>query len=326
MQIAFVGDFRYNIGPCNVNREIIRHKSNHVLHVNYTRRFGKFPDALIKILVSKVVVISGISRLNHFSIRAAKIMGKKTAYIMHGCAEFEAKLNGVTLSDADMRREREIMQYADLLLPVSKRYSQWVKRQYPQYAEKTDYWRPGVAEIHMDAESVVRQKNTISAAGGDLPLKRNMTVSNAIERLNGSVYLTVYGHAGDDVKSAGNRYTQWVGTVDHDLFLRELKGKEIFVVNSVIESFNISLVEALSCGCSILVSDKVGAAEIMCLTDQDIIYNPDDENELVEKIQYLLKNPNNRRIWEKLDWKSLGYDAAVKRLEQLCEKMAEAQG
>ena len=41
----------------------------------------------------------------------------------------------------------------------------------------------------------------------------------------------------------------------------------------------------------------------------------------------MIKKDNSKlRIWEKLDWKSLGYDTAVKRLEQLCKKLADTYG
>lgn len=324
MYIVFVGDNRYNRGPSNVNREIIRHKGKHVLHIDFTHRFGKILGVFAKTVIAKVVVVSGVSRFNCFSMKLAKKMGKKTVYIMHGCAEYEAMIDGRKVENAaGLQRERELLRYADLLLPVSEKYSNWIKLRYPQYADKTGHWQVGVESVTVGEDAGERQKNSVSASGGDWVLKKNAVIAEAVERLNGAVHLTVYGPFEDHDLVGRTPHTKWAGTVDHKQFLHELKSKELFVVNSVIESFNLSVMEALVCGCSILVSNNVGASGIMQLTDQDIIFDTDDVDEITEKMLYLLQHPNNRRIMQTIDWESLKHESAVRRLEEICETLAK---
>lgn len=323
MRYLLVGDYKGNNGPNNVNKQIIQHKSRKMMHVDFTKRFMKFPDTFLKLLVSKVVVVSGISRPGVIAIKAAKILGKKTAYIMHGCAVCEAEINGRVLSERDLRWERELLETADLLLPVSKRYSQWARKQFPQHAHKTSFWRFGV--VKYPYKNVEREDNSIVAAdGGDANLKNNRAVSNAVERLNGQIKMRVYGTINDLSVLSVNTHTEWLGKVPHDKYLDDLRKASVYIVNSRLESFNISVMEALSCGCSILMSTHVGASEILDLTENDMIFDVDDENEIANKIQYLLEHPNHKRIYSKLDWNQHSPEKAVRRLEQICEELGRS--
>lgn len=322
MFILFVGDTRYNLGPCNVNKEIIRHKSEQILAVDFSRRYYKALDLVMKMMKSKVTVVSGVSKFNSLAIRLSKLFRRKTVYIMHGCVEHESKIDGKPRSEEGLRLERELLESVDLILPVSRRYSEHVKKWYPQYEDKIHYWQVGVHELPADICVVEKQKNSLAAAGGDWLLKQNHVVSCAVEHLNGAATFTVFGPVEEKTVRNKNRNTHWMGSVDHDVFMDALRTKELFVVNSVIESFNISVMEALGCGCSVLISDHVGAADIMELTDRDVIVNTNDEEEIAEKIAYLLEHPNNHRIREAMNWPDLSYDAAVKRLEKICEQLA----
>lgn len=321
MQFLLVGDFRGNLGPTNVNKEIIRYKSSRFLHVDFSGRCRKYGDCLLKLIRSDVIVVSAPTPLGYYAVNLAKYLGKKTAYIMHGCAEYEAEINGITLPDADIRRERKLLECVDLLLPVSQKYSQWVKKQYPQHADKTSYWRLGIACFEQPMKNICCD-NRIAAAGGDKPLKRNRVLSDAVELLQGNACLDVYGSFNEYSVDKNNHHTRWRGALEHDRFLEELCRSKIFIVNSEIESFNISVVEALQCGCSILVSDHVGAAEIMNLTKEDLICDIHDPQEIARKIAFLLDHPNHDRICSNMDWNMLSYKNAVGQLEKICEDLA----
>lgn len=322
MYILFVGDTRSNLGPCNVNREIIHHKSKKFLAVNFSRRYYKALDLVLKTIISNVTVVSGISKFNSSAVKLSKLLGKKTVYIMHGCVEQEARIDGRSPSEAGLRYERKIMENVDLILPVSRRYSDNVKRWYPQFEGKIAYWQAGVNTLSTDFCDAEKEKNSVSAAGGDWFLKQNHVVSRAVERLNGEATFAVFGSVKETTVNKKHKYTQWMGSFNHDAFIEALRTKQLFVVNSVIESFNVSVMEALACGCSVLVSNNVGAADIMNLTDREIIFDTNDEEEIAEKIAYLLAHPNNRRIREAMNWTELSYDVAVRRLEDICTQLA----
>ena len=323
MKILFLGDDRENRGPSNVNRSIIQHKSKRILTVNHSLRLCKYLEALCKASVSQIIILSGVSKFNCIFLKIAKLLGKKTVYLMHGCAEYEATLDGRKENGNSFRKERDILKNADLLLPVSEKYSLWVKDRYPQYAEKTGYWQIGIPEISVDLSHVERQGNCVSAAGGDWVLKKNDIICEAVEKLKGTVHLTVFGNVQNPDRNTRQSYIEWAGNVEHTLFIESLKKQDLFIVNSAIESFCVSVMEALACGCSILVSNNVGASGLMQLKDQDIIFDTNDSDEIARKIEYILEHPNNQRIVDPIDWKYLRWSEAVKRLEDVCEALVK---
>lgn len=77
---------------------------------------------------------------------------------------------------------------------------------------------------------------------------------------------------------------------------------------------------------SILVTNVAGALELLNVTEQDVIYDPMDENEIAGKIDYLLQHPNNERLMKNLDFEKISYKAEVERLEQFCRKLSGKAG
>jgi len=147
-------------------------------------------------------------------------------------------------------------------------------------------------------------------------------VAQAIEKMNGRAKLEVYGLIHN---SAPEGYTQtaFLGIVPHDQYMQKMAEAELYVLNSVFESFSISTIEALLCGCSVLVSEAAGVTDLLELEESDIIHNPMDADEIEKKIEYLLKNPNNERLVSKLDLKAYSYEKTVERLTELCAELVQ---
>ena len=85
----------------------------------------------------------------------------------------------------------------------------------------------------------------------------------------------------------------------------------------------MTIFDALNSGCSILISDKAGATDLLDLQEMDIIYNPLDKEEIKEKLLYLLDNPNNERILAGLDYEELSFSKSVKKIQEYCEMLLE---
>ena len=88
------------------------------------------------------------------------------------------------------------------------------------------------------------------------------------------------------------------------------------MVNSTRESFGISPLEALACGCSLLVSRGTGICELLSLQEEDIIEDPLDTEKLKSKLLWIHSHPNHCR----LTLPRRSWDAAVTELAQLCER------
>ena len=133
----------------------------------------------------------------------------------------------------------------------------------------------------------------------------------------------VYGHLYHPDNLPKGKNVEFKGLVPQKQLYEEMKKSELYVLNSVYESFALSVFDALLCGCSILVTNVAGALELLDVTDHDVIYDPMNTDEIAEKIEYLLQHPNNERLMKKLDFDKISYKAEVKRLEQFCEMLCQ---
>lgn len=323
MRILFLGGTKTNSGPCNVNRGIIRNLSDSFCILSRQNKLQRLQEIFRKCLYSDVVVVSGVAIQNCVATGFAKMCRKKVVYIMHGCAEFEAQVNRQKIKEGSLRQEQFLLKNSDLLLPVSKKFQSWVCSRYPQYADKVKYLYNGIDKaILAEYGGIKKKKGSIAAAGADRGVKNNIVVAHAVEEMNGKANLTVYGAIYHEAPT-GFEHTKYIGRIPHEEYLRRLEGTELFVVNSVFETFSISAVEALCCGCSLLVSEIVGVTDLLELEECDIIQDPMNEEEIREKIEYLLEHPNNQRILDKLDIDEYSYAKQVERLEALCRELVE---
>ena len=318
----FLGGTDGNTGPSNVNRNIIANLTNSFRYVKSNNRYFKYIEAFYKMMLSEVIVISGISKLNSLIVSVAKKLNKKIIYIMHGCYEIETNLNGFQINDKSLRIEKNILELSDLILPVSKRYSEVIKNKYPQYKDKISYLYNGVSlELKKEYEKENRP-NDVIAVGGDRKLKNNLSVANAMNKIDQNKVLNVYGYIYEPDNLPKSDNICFHGLVTQNELYEKMRNTKLFVQNSIYEPFSLSIFDALICGCSILVSNIVGALDLLDVNDNDIIFNPFDEEEISKKIDYLLSNPNNKRILEKLDLNKLSYEQEVKKLEKRCNEIS----
>nr|WP_231925658.1 glycosyltransferase [Exiguobacterium sp. U13-1] len=138
------------------------------------------------------------------------------------------------------------------------------------------------------------------------------------------IKLIVLGSFGSDLDKISDYYfVECPGQVSHEEAYRYLKSADLFVQNSILESFNLATVEALISGCSILISKNVGAISILKgIQNQDIIFDNDDLEELTEKIKINLISSNNERILNSIDRNSTSYKFASTRLIKIIEEVS----
>ena len=322
MKILFFGTTKSNSGPSNVNNGIIRNFTASFWSVNSNNKYNQMIEALLKALVSNVVVVSGISKQGKILTKFAKFLKKRVVLIMHGCVAYEAVVNKQENCEAMVAQEKYLMEKADLLLPVSRKFRNWICERYPQYADKTKYLYNGVDKKMLEISSTdgERVRGSVAVTGADRGVKNNGIVSRAVESMAGKASLTVYGTVYHEIPTEFE-HTTYAGMISHADYIRRLQETELFVVNSIFESFSISAIEAVCCGCSVLISDIVGATDLLTLEESDIIHDPMNVQELREKIEYLLEHPNHERILASLDLDEYSYENSVKRLEQMCREL-----
>jgi glycosyltransferase involved in cell wall biosynthesis len=323
MKILFWGGICVNNGPGNINKGIVSNFTDSFLYAVGPNKYLELADALGKLICSDVVVVSGVSRQGAILVRAAKLLGKRSVYLMHGCAEQEYKLNGRKPDEKGLAHEACLMDKTDLILTVSQRYMHWVREVYPRYAEKVDYVYNGVnAEIFCRKATCRRNPREVAVCGGLAPLKNNLTVAKAVEALEGKASLSVYGYVRKPSVEA-YRFTEFAGKLENIKFLERLSQSGLFVLNSLLESFSSATLEALACGCSLLVSERAGVCDLLALEETDIIHDPMDVEEIRRKIEYLLEHPNHQRLYDAFDPEEWSFEKMVLRLEEKCRRLIQ---
>ena len=322
MKSLFWGGGKGNNGPNNVSNSYRMHLTESFVLVKSHHKYGELIEAVWKLLFSDCVVVSGVSRKGVLLVGIARIFGKKSLFIMHGCAEYECEINKVKCSRQALAQERYLLKHCTLLLPVSRKFMFWVRERYPRYAYKTQYLHNGIEKDLLPKGMVISKRpNTVIAAGGNGRLKCNHIVAQVVERMNGAAELEIYGGLSGNVQNS--RYVRYMGRVPNDVFYQKLAQRQLFVLNSVIESFSIATIEALICGCSVLVSEAAGVTDLLALEETDIIHDPMDQNEIRWKIEYLLAHPNNERILASLNVEEYSYPRQVQKLERICRELVE---
>lgn len=319
----FIGDINGEGGPQNVNKGITSNLSSNFIVVKGCNKVLRYLYALRHVINSKVVIISGLSGLGSISMKLAKILHKKTIYIMHGCYDIECQLNDNEPIQKYVQMERDILFNIDLILTVSKSFGDLISNEYPFCKGKISFLHNGVEKLEKPAVSFAKCKNKIIAVGGYRKVKNNIIVANAINNNPNLGNLVVYGTEYHPEIFVNTNRVQFKDRISQKKLYDEYMSSELYVLNSIYEPFALTVFEALNMGCSILVSHHVGAIELLNLTENDIIYDPMDEKEIATKINYILNNPNNERIVKSIDFASISYKAEAKKLEEICENLCK---
>lgn len=323
MKILFWGVTWEDNGPANINKGIVRCGAAPFVFVRSAGKYRRLLEALRGVAGADAVLVSGVGRQQCLLVAAGRLLRKKTVYLMHGCNEQEYRINACQPDRQALACEAFLLKKSHAILTVSRRYLHWFNAQYPQYAHKTDYVYNGVDRALFAAlPDVAKEPGTVAAAGGMSLRKNNAPVARAVEQLGGQAVLRIYGGEGGAL-AEDLRYTQWVGAVEHRRFLAELSRTAVFVLNSRQESFSIAALEALACGCSLLVSQCAGVSDLLALEESDIIRDPMDTEEIRRKIAALLACPNHRRLYEAFDAEKWSFEKMVLRLEEKCRALVQ---
>ena len=308
-----------NSGPSNVNKTIIEWSDEKLAYLTRNEKLHKLIETINHAYLSDVIIISGMcSRLAYEILMA---FHKKMVYLMHGDIEFENAVNKLGLSQGTLDMQRRIFKKADLILCVSESYSKWVKQKYPQYEFKISYLNNGI--VLKRRNPVKKEKLSIAVAGGNRPIKNNADVCRAIKILADkgvNCKLCVFGRMYPNCDPLpDNIDITYLGQLDGEEYYSALDSVDVFVMNSDVEPFGLTVADALNSRCSLLMSKNIGALSIMKCETCDIIGNNRDPVEIADKIVDLSVNPNSDRLFRSIDVSDVSPKSSYERLAQICE-------
>lgn len=326
MKNYFIGLQNLNVSPCFVNREIYPFLKKHGFKTHY-RKTGllKRLSSYFRILTSGDILISGIF-VHHTEIRLMRLLGKKYTYLMHGSAAMET---GVLHPI-----ERLVLENARQIVSVSAVHARMIRDQYPEYAHKVVEWFNGINweeldELRASYKDACRDPNKIILIGGGRTMKGNLEVCRAVEELNRekgmNLRIDVYGELLDDDLSPQIRALECVdyhSVVPREEILKRYAESTLFVANSLFDTFNLAVIEALGMGASVLFSKNVGVRDIIAArTDDDVIDDVTDIDEIKRKILNVLMQPNNARLLGSIDRETTSWQARAEQLRRYVDNM-----
>lgn len=326
-KILIIGDYYSKTGPALVTKYYIDNLKDEASYIRSTGKLSRFFEILFKVPKSSVLFISGHSKQNIYAMRLGRLFGIKSAYLMHGAVEYENKINHaedpVMASD-----EHKMMELCDLILAVSRQFEEWIKKNYPEYENKTSHLTNGIDWDLIVERSTAdeRDPNGIISVGGGMPRKRILNICKAISILNEggrSITLTVAGDKGEDSEAIRSYpFVKDLGIISHEELMKEFHKHKLFIQNSVFETFGLAPVEALLSDADVLISGKCGSLSVIKNTEsEDIIQDPDDIPELVQKIGYMLENDNHTRLIVNLDKENTSWKKRSKELLTILQSL-----
>ncbi len=329
-----VGDSTSRTGPANATAALLNKMPGNTLYLKGKEKAARAWEILCKLPKVDAVVFSGHSRQNILGMKLAQIFGKPSVYIMHGAVEYENRINLVP-NEKMASDERKMMELTDKILAVSRTFEDWLKENYPEHKHKISHLTNGIerSKIYVNPETASGLYNSVKpgeeiriiSVGGGMPRKRIRVICRAVDILVNrgmDVSLTVAGAPGLDSKEIDKwDFVNDPGLVTGEKMQKLYRSSRIFIQNSVFETFGLAPLEALYEGCDILISDKCGVKEVLGeLSEGDLIRNPEDTEEIAEKIEGLINKGNNRRIREGIDFEGNSWE---KRAEELCQILRE---
>jgi glycosyltransferase involved in cell wall biosynthesis len=121
-------------------------------------------------------------------------------------------------------------------------------------------------------------------------------------------------------------FVTYYESVPNPEVIRLMKGSALYIQNSIFDSFSIAVVEAIACGCSVLISSGVGASEsISTIENSDIIDDTCNVDEIAAKIKQALAHPNAGRVRAGIDAEAYSSRAASRHLYELLTELEEGR-
>ena len=325
MNIFLFGDCHSNSGPSNVNKEIIRNSNDKISYMKKNNKFLKIFELIYKFTISKVIIFSGYGKYNLLMSKLSNIFNKKTIYIMHGCIKYENEINNLKIEKKTIENEIKFIKNVKLVLCVSENYSKWVKNYY-KLDNGISFLNNGTP-IMPNLKKVKKKNNKeiykIVLIGGNRNIKNNKIVCDVIDELIDDGYrieLKIFGRVYVDNENIISKNALKSGMVPHEKLCEELENSNLYISKSIVESFNLSVFDALYSGCDILLSKNVGALSVIETNNHDIINDCMDRKEIKEKIIYIMKHSNCERIIDSISEESNWENSTLKLLEY-CKNM-----
>lgn len=225
--------------------------------------------------------------------------------------------------------EKNGVENADRIIAVSEEMKTDIIKAYQTPAEKITVIHNG---IDLNQYHPVRDRSYLEQQGIDFPYllfvgrisrqKGIIPLLEAMARLD-QVHLVLCASSPDTpelerevrAKVAGNPYLKWINEmVPKEQVIQLYSHAAAFICPSIYEPFGIINLEAMACKAPVIASRVGGIKEVVLDGETGFLVNPDDPEELAEKIRVILNNPElaarfkeagRKRVEDHFSWETI---------------------
>lgn len=318
MNILLVGGIDGNTGPSNVNKKIIDASRGNINYLKNKNKLFKYMELFMKILFTDIILYSGFSNTNLIIHKFCKLLNKKEIYLMHGCIKYENEINKLNMNSKLIKNEEIFINNVDMILTVSLNYKKWVQKYYENLSVPIEILYNG---IELENRKKTSKRNIIALVGGNRNIKNNKLVCDIIDQINlkykRNIQVYLFGRIYNDNENIRNNCVTIMGHLDKEKYYSELDKCKLFICDSLVESFNLSIVDAINCNCRLLIEKNVGISSILNLEENEIIYDKFDsveiENKIINLIDKFEYKDNYIKNSEEYTW-----ETEYKKLYKIC--------
>lgn len=289
-RLFFLGDFSSENGPGIANRSLKENIEKYIDQYNCSVTFSNEKTILkrtIEILKqtknSDCIIICNYTRLHLLAVFWGNMIHKEIIYRMHGTfglinlKDKESEIEDIK----HLGKERYILSHAKKIITVSKTAMIHFQEQFPKWKEKLDYVYNSIdTERYLLGETIKKNRNWILSTGGGMKQKNNIVVAKAIDYLNKNGYNLSYYVIGqpypDKPELEKCPCVRFIEKMSHEELVALMGKSYIYVQNSTFDTFGIAVIEAALKECRLLLSDAIGAKEIL-----EGYYSIKDSNDII---------------------------------------------
>jgi glycosyltransferase involved in cell wall biosynthesis len=304
--VLYIGDFKKLNGPSMVDVNLGHEfKKNGFKFTSFQASSKDYPALVRKTLKADVVHGSGVSFAFFVSLLFAKILRKKSTYTMHGSLEMEKKFRKVAFHRLIL--EKLILSLVDRIFPVSD----MLGRDITAPARKI---KPIPLGCNANSISISPDKiSSVVCVGGGRAEKKHDVVCRVLQELRDDegiiVDLHIFGEDGEHTEFLKSiNFVNYHGFVQSHEVIEAMDKSFLFIIFSEYETFSLSVVDAMLSKCYIIMSDKVGIADYLELSQLlRIVRSREELKTTVHELYkiYELGVRVNETAHRLLDWKSV---------------------
>jgi glycosyltransferase involved in cell wall biosynthesis len=242
------------------------------------------------------------------------INGKKILSI-HGIFSKQiTMLHGNSFGILSNKFEKNALKWADAITAGSKESNQY----YEKFGSKVHYIPNAIDLNSLNSEIDIRYENQIIFAGRLSKEKGILTLLEAAQYFPSNIDLIIIGSGPEENSvlnsTKNNKNIHYLGYQPKEKTIPLIRGSKLLIQPSFAEGISATILEAMACKTSLIVSNIGGNKELIINNETGILIEPGNVKELSNKIIEMINNNEKReeisdlafKEVQKYDWPHIG--------------------